>query len=86
MTTATVERTEERQDMYRAIEQLSDIALEKLADYIDFLRYEDRMEELEEEEDIAYLKTLTPEDYANAVPFEEVIKEFEAQHGPLDQD
>jgi hypothetical protein len=81
MSTATAERS----DLCQTIETLSDSAFEKLVHYIDFLRYEDRMEEIEDEEDIAYIKTLTPEDYANAVPFEEVIKDFEAKNGPLYQ-
>jgi hypothetical protein len=82
MTTATAEH----QDIHLAIDALSDTARERLVSYIDFLRYEERMEELEEAEDIEYLKTLTPADYANAVPFEKVIKDFEAEYGPLDQD
>ena len=83
MTTTTA--TAERHDAHQAIDALSDPAFEKLVCYIDFLRYEERMEELDDEEDIAYIKTLTPEDYANAVPFEEIVKDFEAKHGPLYQ-
>jgi DNA polymerase III epsilon subunit-like protein len=75
----------DRRDVHQAIDALTDSALEKLAHYIDFLRYEERMEELEDEEDIAFIKSLTPEDYANAVPFEEVVHEFEEKHGPLYQ-
>jgi DNA-binding phage protein len=41
---------------------------------------------LEDAEDIAYIESLTPEDRANAVPFEEVIKDYEAKYGPLYQD
>jgi hypothetical protein len=77
MTTAT-------KDVHQAIDALTDSALEKLAHYIDFLRYEERMEELEDEEDIAFIKSLTPEDYANAIPESVVIAEYEAKYGPLD--
>jgi hypothetical protein len=84
MVTATM--TVEREDIHSAIEELPDVALGKLAHYIEFLRYEERAEELEDEEDVAYLKTLTAEDYKNAVPFEEVVRDFEAKHGPLYQD
>ena len=52
MTTGTLER----QDLHHAIDMLSDYAIGKLANYIDFLRYEERMEELEEAEDIAYIE------------------------------
>jgi hypothetical protein len=90
MTTATAERESltaiERESLTEIIRNLPDSAIEKLVSYAAFLRHEERMEELEDEEDIAYLKTLTPEDYKNAVPFEEVIRDFEAKHGPLYQD
>jgi hypothetical protein len=85
MTTAIAERQGIREDIQNAIGQLSDAALEKLASYAAFLRYEERMEELEDEEDIAYLKTLTSKDYEDAIPFSEVVREFEAEHGPLYQ-
>ena len=78
MTTQTAER-----DMLDMITGLSDSAKEKLAEYVAFLQYQDRMEELEDEEDIAYLDSLTPEDYENAVPMEEVIADYEAKYGPL---
>jgi hypothetical protein len=76
MTTATAER----QDIYRAIEQLPDVNLEKLAGYIDFLRYEERMEELEDEEDIAYIEAHKDEP---TVPLSEVIRDYEEKYGAL---
>jgi len=63
-----------QQDLYDIIGTLSEAAIVKLSNYIDFLRYEERMEELEEAEDIAYIKARGNEP---AVSFEEVIKEFE---------
>jgi hypothetical protein len=82
MTTATVERQAEHQDIYQAIDRLSETALEKLYSYLAFLRYEDRMEELEEQEDIAYIEA--HKDEGPNIPFEEIVKEFEAEYGPLD--
>jgi hypothetical protein len=84
MTTVTAERTEERRDIHQAIDALSDVALEKLYSYLSFLRYEDRMEELEDEEDIAYIERLPPSEYENAVPESEVIADYEAKYGALD--
>jgi hypothetical protein len=81
MTTATTERKAERQDIDQAIDKLSDAALEKLYSYLAFLRYEDRMEELEEQEDIAYIEAHKDEP---TVPLSEVIKDYEAKYGPLD--
>jgi uncharacterized protein (DUF924 family) len=78
MTTTTA--TAERQDVHQAIDALTDSALEKLAHYIDFLRYEEHMEELEDEEDIAYIKAHKDEP---TVPFSEVIKDYEAKYGPF---
>ena len=77
-------QTAERQELCEVINALSETSVGKLSNYIDFLRYEERMEELEEAEDIAYIDSLTPEDYANAVPESEIIAEYEAQYGPLD--
>ena len=81
MTTQTVETKDavEIQALLRRISALPNESLIKLAGYV-----EELIEELEEEEDIAYIESLTPEDYANAVPLEEVIAEYEAQYGPLD--
>ncbi|MDR1048981.1 MAG: hypothetical protein LBL51_04420 [Synergistaceae bacterium] len=76
MTTATAER----QDIYRAIEQLSDATLEQVAGYINFLRYEERMEELEDEEDIAYIEAHKDEP---TVPLSEVIRDYEEKYGAL---
>ena len=76
-------QTAERQELCEIINTLSDPAIGKLANYIDFLRYEERMEELEDAEDIEYIKSLTPEDYANAIPESEVTTEYEARYGSL---
>jgi hypothetical protein len=76
--------TAEHQDIRSAIEKLSDTALEKLARYIDFLRYEERMEELEDEEDIAYIDALPRSEYENAVPESDIIADYEAKYGVLD--
>lgn len=62
---------------------LSDSAKDRLAEYVAFLRYQDRMEEQEEAEDIAYIDSLTPEDYENAVPHSVIISDYEAKYGPL---
>ena len=60
MQTQTVEMTTtgtiERQELHKVINTLSDAAIGKLSNYIDFLRYEERMEELEDAEDIAYIE------------------------------
>ena len=71
-------QTAERQDLCALINTLSDAAVGKLSNYIDFLRYEERMEELEDAEDISYIDSLTPEDYANAVSLEEVVAKYKA--------
>ena len=71
-------RTAERQNLHELINALSDASVGKLTNYIDFLRYEERIEVLEDEKDIEYIKSLTPEDYANAVPLEEVIAKYKA--------
>ncbi|MDR2179080.1 MAG: hypothetical protein LBP21_02110 [Synergistaceae bacterium] len=72
----------ERQDIHRTIDALSDFAIEKLAHYVDFLRYEERLEDLEEEEDIAYIEA--HKDEGPNVPLSVVIAKYEAQYGPLD--
>jgi hypothetical protein len=74
MTTATVERKAERQDIHQAIDALSDAALEKLYSYTSFLRYEERMEELEEQEDIAYIEAHKDDP---VVPFD--VRDFGAE-------
>jgi hypothetical protein len=56
---------------------LSDKSLRRLADYVDEL-----IEEQEDEEDIAYIDARADEP---TIPFEEIVKEFEAEHGPLYQ-
>ena len=80
MTTQAAERTttEALQTTLRSISELSNKSLLKLAEYV-----EELIEEEEEAEDIAYIDSLTPEEYANAVPEDEVIAEYEAKHGPL---
>ncbi|MDR2180017.1 MAG: hypothetical protein LBP21_06890 [Synergistaceae bacterium] len=85
MTTATAERQDIRKDIRSdiqiAIDGLSDSALEKLASYVDYLRYEERMEDLEDEEDMAYIEAHKDEP---TVPLSEVIKDYEDKYGPLD--
>ena len=71
----------ERQDLYETICTLSEAAIAKLSDYIDFLRYEERMEELEEAEDIAYIEA--HKDDGPNIPLSEIIKDYEAEYGPL---
>ena len=82
MSTQTLEQVEtvELQPLIRRISALPNSSLLKLYDYV-----EELIEELEEAEDVAAIDALTPEDRANAIPFEEVIKEFESEHGPLYQ-
>ena len=75
---AEITTAETLQTMLRHISALSNKSLMKLAEYA-----EELIEEEEEAEDIAYIDSLTPEDYAGAVPESEVIKEYEAQYGPL---
>jgi hypothetical protein len=84
MTTATAERQDIRSDIQSAIDGLSDTALDKLASYAKFLRYEERMEELEDAEDIAYINTLPRSEYENAVPESAIIADYEAKYGTLD--
>lgn len=81
MTTQTAEVMQEIeiQALLRKISALPNKSFLKLADYV-----EDLIEELEEEEDIAFIDSLAPEDYANAIPEDEVIAEIEARYGPLD--
>jgi hypothetical protein len=68
----------ELQPLIRRISALPDTSLLKLADYV-----EELIEELEEAEDIADIEARKDEP---SVPFEEVIAEYEAEYGPLDQD
>jgi hypothetical protein len=82
MTTQTV--TTERQDIHQIIDTLSDDAIGKLASYAAFLRHEAWLDEQEDAEDIAYIDSLTPEDFENAVPESVVIAEYETKYGPLD--
>lgn len=77
MTTATIER----QELDRAIDQLSEDAMAKLAEYIKFLHYEERLEEHEDAEDIAIAEARRNEP---DLPFEDLIAKIEAEHGPLD--
>ena len=66
--------TSERQDLHQAVDTLSESAVGKLANYIDFPRYEERMEELEEAEDIAYIEAHEDDPI---VPFD--LKDFDAE-------
>ena len=86
MTGATAEIiTTERESLIRIIEHLSDSSIFQAKGYLERM-LEEEIEALEDAEDIAYIESLTPEDRANAVPFEEVIKDYEAKYGPLYQD
>ena len=80
MLTQTAEKTEpvEIQPLLRRISALPDSSLLKLADYV-----EELIEELEEAEDVADIEARKDEP---TIPFEEVVKEIEAEYGPLDQD
>jgi hypothetical protein len=55
-------QTAELQDIHQIIDALSETAREQLTHYVEFLRYEEWIEEQEDAEDIEYLKALTPED------------------------
>ena len=81
MTTQTLEMTNtvEMQELLRRISALPKESLINLVDYV-----EELIEELEEAEDIAYIEAHKND--GPSVPFEEVIKDFEAKHGPLYQD
>jgi hypothetical protein len=68
--------TTERQDLHQIIDTLSGSSREKLKHYIEFLRYEDWIEEQEEAEDIAYINSFKPEELENAMPLEDVLKEL----------
>jgi len=73
----------EKWQKFSEIAQERRIPLSRLLDEaVDNLMAES-VEESEEAEDIAYIDSLTQKDYANAVPIEEVIKEFEAAYGTL---
>ena len=83
MSTQALQQVEvvELQPLIRRITALPNKSLLRLADFV-----EELIEELEDEEDIAYIESLTPEqrDPANAIPEEEVIAAYEAKYGPLD--
>jgi hypothetical protein len=70
----------EVQDIHKIIDTLSDDAKDKLAHYVDFLRYEDWIDEQEEAEDIAAIEARKNEPN---IPFSEVIAKHEAKYGPL---
>ena len=78
MQTQTQTQIAERQELHEIIDTLPETTIGKLLNYIDFLRYEERMEELEDEEDIEFIKSLTPEDYANAVSLDEITAKYKA--------
>ena len=77
MTTQTAEMTNsvELQALLRRISELPNKSLLKLADYV-----EELIEEEEEAEDIAYIEAHKDEP---TVPLSEIIKDYEAQHGPF---
>ena len=70
----------ERQDIHKAIDTLSEESILRLSHYIEFLRYEEAIEALEEAEDIAYIDAHKDEP---TVPFSEVVKDYEAKYGPF---
>ncbi len=55
--------------------------MEKLATDIDLYLCEKKLEELEDAEDIAYIKSLTAEDYQHTVPLDTVIANFHRSPG-----
>lgn len=71
----------ERRELEHIANQLSDAAIEKMLHYAAFLRYEEAIEEREDAEDIAYIDA-HKNDGPN-VPLDEVIRDYEADHGPL---
>ena len=81
MSTQTLEQVEtvELQPLIRRISALPEKSLSKLSDFV-----EELIEELEEAEDVAFINSLTPEDYANAIPGSEVVARIEAKYGPLE--
>ena len=83
MSTQTLERVEtvELQPLMRRISALPNSVLYRIDALV-----EEIIEELEEAEDIAAIDALTPEDFENAIPLEEVIAEYEAEFGPLNDD
>jgi hypothetical protein len=88
MTTATMEKVvSEREILVHTIEslirQMPDIALLQIKGYIERVQ-EEHMEELEDEEDIAYIDALPRSEYENAVPEKEIIADYEAKYGTLD--
>jgi hypothetical protein len=82
MTTATAEVTE-RENLMRVIERLSDRAILQVRGYAERV-HEEEIEELEEQEDIAYIDALPREEYENAVPEEVIITDYKAKYGTLD--
>jgi hypothetical protein len=72
----------ERESLTEIIRNLPDSAIEKLVSYAAFLRYEERMEELEDEEDIAYIEA--HKDEGPNIPLSAVVAKYEAKYGPLD--
>lgn len=83
MTKATTTSSIAKENIMTFIDTLSADSVDKLASYAAFLRREEEIEAMEDAEDIAYINSLKPEDYENAVPLEEVIADYEKQHGPL---
>jgi hypothetical protein len=77
MTTQTAEMTTAAtiQGLLRNISALPADGIRKLSEYA-----EELIEELEDEEDIAYIEAHKDEP---TIPLSEVIKEFEAKYGPL---
>ena len=73
-------QTAERQELHRVIDMLPDDSVVTALDFIKSLRrdLEELMEELEDAEDIAYIDSLTPEDYSNAVSIEEIKAKYRA--------
>jgi hypothetical protein len=80
MTTQIV--TAEQQELHEIIDTLSGDALGKLASYAAFLKHEDWIEEQEDAEDIAVAEARRGEP---TVPLSEIIKDYEAQHGPFNR-
>ena len=70
---------EEKQRLRRMIDLMGPEDVLRMLDYAAYLRY---LEEQEDAEDVAYVSEHRDEP---AVPFSEVVKDYEDKYGPLDR-
>ena len=78
-------QAEKSVEIQKVIDELTDVAKERLIHYINFLRYEQCQEEQEEQEeleDIAYIKAHKDDP---TVSFDEVISEIDAEYGSFNR-